>query len=156
MFIDKQEWGKIKELVDNIYWDEDRMSRDGLFFLKSLNKKIKELESNNKNKVYAITSHGVYDDEEYNDLFITPSKEIAQKKLKDDIEKLKQDMDISMAYNYDDIDINDSKYDNKWIFEETDSSFEIYLNGEYNSNHCVISLKEQELLLEEQNNMEIM
>lgn len=156
MFIDKQEWEKIKELVDNIYWDEDRMSRDGLFFLKSLDKKIKELESNNKNRIYVITSHVVYNDEEYNDLFITPSKKIAQRKLKEDIEKLKQDIDISTAYNFNDIDINDSKYDNEWIFDEDDSSFEIYLNGEYNSNHCVISLKEQELVLEKQNNMEIM
>lgn len=156
MFIEKQEWEKIKEMVDNIYWDEDRMSRDGLFFLKSLDKKIKELESNNKNRIYVITCHGIYDDEEYNDLFITPSKEIAQKKLKEDIEKLKQDMDISIVYNYDDIDINDSKYDNEWIFEETDSSFEIYLNGEYNSNHYVISLEEKELVLENDNNMEIM
>ena len=156
MFIDKQEWEKIKEIVDNIYWDEDRMSRDGLYFLNSLDNKLKELESNNKNKVYAITSHGVYNNEEYNNLFITSSKEISQKILSKEIDKLKQDMDISTAYNYDEIDINDSKYDNEWIFEETDSLFEIYLNGKYNSNHGVISIKEQVLVLEEQNNMEIM
>lgn len=156
MFIEKQEWEKIREIVDNIYWDEDRMSRDGLYFLNSLDNKLKELESNNKNKVYAITSHGVYNDEGYNNLFITSSKEISQKILSKEIDKLKQDMDISTAYNYDEIDINDSKYDNEWIFEETDSSFEIYLNGKYNSNHGVISIKEQVLVLEEQNNMEIM
>ncbi len=155
MFIKKDDWEKIKEMVDNLYWDEDRMSRDGIYFLKHLDKKLKELEINNKNKIYAITSHGVYNDEEYNDLFVTPSKEIAQRRLNAEIEKLKQELDISIAQNYDKIDINDPEYDNEWIFKEDDTSFEIYLNGEYNSNHCVISLKEQELVLEEEKNMEI-
>lgn len=155
MFVDKKEWEKIKILVDNLYWDEDRMSRDGLYFLKSLDNRLKELESKNKDKVYVINSHGVYDDEEYNNLFITPSKEIAQKKLEESIEKLKQDIDISTAYNYNNIDLNNPAYDNELIFEETESSFELYLNGEYNSNHCVITLKEQELILDQEKDREI-
>lgn len=155
MFIKKDDWEKIKEMVDNLYWDEDRMSRDGIYFLKHLDKKLKESEINNKNKIYAITSHGVYNDEEYNDLFVTPSKEIAQRRLSDEIEKLKQELNISIAHNYDKIDINAPEYDNEWIFKEDDTSFEIYLNGEYNSNHCVVSLKEHELVLEEEKNMEI-
>ena len=45
MYISNEELEKIKEYVDNLYWDQDRMSRDGRYFLNKLDNEI-----NNKSK----------------------------------------------------------------------------------------------------------
>ena len=39
MYIDKKLWEKLKENIDNLYWDEDRMSSDGRYFLKQIDNK---------------------------------------------------------------------------------------------------------------------
>ena len=44
MIIDKKIWKKIKENIDNLYWDEDRMSRDGIYFLKQLDNLVEKAE----------------------------------------------------------------------------------------------------------------
>ena len=48
MIIDKNSWEKLKEYVDNLYWDEDRMSSDGVHFLNNLDNEIKQIEKNQK------------------------------------------------------------------------------------------------------------
>lgn len=48
MIIDKNSWKKLKEYVDNLYWDEDRMSSDGVHFLNKLDNEIKQIEKNQK------------------------------------------------------------------------------------------------------------
>lgn len=63
MFIDKEQWEKLKENIDNLYWDQDRMSRDGVYFLKQLDINIKNIESNAKNELYVVTNNAVVDDE---------------------------------------------------------------------------------------------
>ena len=40
MFVDKKLWEKLKENIDNLYWDEDRMSSDGRYFLKQIDNNI--------------------------------------------------------------------------------------------------------------------
>lgn len=50
MNIDKKDWEKLKEMIDNLYWDEDRMSRDGRYFLKSIDKIISDIESKSNKK----------------------------------------------------------------------------------------------------------
>lgn len=45
MYISNEELEKIKEYVDNLYWDRDRMSRDGRYFLNKLDNYIKKLET---------------------------------------------------------------------------------------------------------------
>lgn len=47
MIIDKKIWKKIKENIDNLYWDEDRMSRDGIYFLKQLDNLVEKAEKEN-------------------------------------------------------------------------------------------------------------
>jgi len=47
MYIDKILWEKLKENIDNLYWDEDRMSSDGRYFLKQIDNNVKEIESKN-------------------------------------------------------------------------------------------------------------
>ena len=49
MYIEKDDWLKIVQNVENLYWDEDRMSRDGLYFLKQLENTIKSIEQKQKN-----------------------------------------------------------------------------------------------------------
>lgn len=50
MFIDKKLWEKLKENIDNLYWDEQRMSGDGRYFLKEIDNNIKEIERNSIKK----------------------------------------------------------------------------------------------------------
>ena len=57
MIINNKSWEKLKEYVDNLYWDEDRMSRDGVHFLNKLDNEIKQIEKNSKNIVYVMMSH---------------------------------------------------------------------------------------------------
>ena len=49
MYISNEELEKIKEYVDNLYWDQDRMSRDGRYFLNKLDNYIKKLEKEKEN-----------------------------------------------------------------------------------------------------------
>ena len=49
MIINNKSWEKLKEYVDNLYWDEDRMSSDGVHFLNKLDNEIKQIEKNSKN-----------------------------------------------------------------------------------------------------------
>lgn len=48
MYIEKEDWLKIVQNVENLYWDEDRMSRDGLYFLKELESTIRNVEKKQK------------------------------------------------------------------------------------------------------------
>ena len=43
------------------------------------------------------------------------------------------------------IDLNNSDYDGRWMFEEKENEFILYQNGEYNSNHFIVSLEQREL-----------
>ena len=52
MYISNEELEKIKEYVDNLYWDQDRMSRDGRYFLNKLDNYIKKLEKEKENNIY--------------------------------------------------------------------------------------------------------
>ena len=63
MYISNEELEKIKEYVDNLYWDQDRMSRDGRYFLNKLDNYIQKLEKEKENNIYVITNNAVVDDE---------------------------------------------------------------------------------------------
>ena len=59
MYIDKKLWEKLKENIDNLYWDQDRMSRDGRYFLKQLDINVNEIENYSKREVYVVTNNAV-------------------------------------------------------------------------------------------------
>lgn len=154
MIIDKEIWKKIKENIDNLYWDEDRMSRDGIYFLKQLDNLVEKAEKENNLKVYVIECHGVNNDEIFkNIVLVTPSKNYAKKVLKQEIKDIKTDYDFDQMDAIDitdkNINLNDIEYDEKWIYEEDEDSFSIFLNGEYNSYNCSISIEEHTLALGE-------
>lgn len=158
MIIDKKDFNKLKEYIDNLYWDQDRMSRDGVYFLNLLDKEIKKIESKSKNNIYVITSNCICDDESFNNILgLTADLSYAKKLFNEEIESIKNDTDFNDldVIKYDEnINLNDSIYDNKWIMEETDKEFILYQNGNYNSNHFIVSLEQREL--EQELNKEIL
>ena len=149
MIINNKSWEKLKEYVDNLYWDEDRMSSDGVHFLNKLDNEIKQIEKNSKNIVYVITSNCVCNDESFNNLIgVTPSLSYAKKLFKEEIESIKNDLDFNDldAIKYEtDMDLNNQDYDGRWMFEEKENEFILCQNGEYNSNHFIVSLEQREL-----------
>ena len=158
MIIDKKDFNKLKEYIDNLYWDQDRMSRDGVYFLNLLDKEIKKIESKSKNNIYVITSNCICDDESFNNILgLTADLSYAKKLFNEEIESIKNDTDFNdldvIKYN-ENINLNDSIYDNKWIMEETDKEFILYQNGNYNSNHFIVALEQREL--EQELNKEIL
>lgn len=48
--ITNKEFEKLKEAVENIYWDYDRMSQDGKYFLDQTSSILDEVCINSKNK----------------------------------------------------------------------------------------------------------
>ena len=149
MIIDNNSWEKLKEYVDNLYWDEDRMSRDGVHFLNKLDNEIKQIEKDSKNIVYVITSNCVCNDESFDNVIaVTPSLSYAKKLFKEEIESIKIDLDFNDldAIKYEtDMDLNNPDYDGRWMFEEKENEFILCQNGEYNSNHFIVSLEQREL-----------
>ena len=149
MIINNKSWEKLKEYVDNLYWDEDRMSSDGVHFLNKLDNEIKQIEKNSKNIVYVITSNCVCNDESFNNVIaVTPSLSYAKKLFKEEIESIKNDLDFNNldAIKYEtDMDLNNPDYDGRWMFEEKETEFILCQNGEYNSNHFIVSLEQREL-----------
>lgn len=149
MIIDNNSWKKLKEYVDNLYWDEDRMSNDGVHFLNKLDNEIKQIEKKSKNIVYVITSNCVCNDESFDNVIaVTPSLSYAKKLFKEEIESIKNDLDFNDldAIKYEtDMDLNNSDYDGRWMFEEKETEFILCQNGEYNSNHFIVSLEQREL-----------
>ena len=84
MIINNKSWEKLKEYVDNLYWDEDRMSRDGVHFLNKLDNEIKQIEKDSKNIVYVITSNCVCNDESFDNVIaVTPSLSYDKKLYKE-------------------------------------------------------------------------
>ena len=70
---------------------------------------------------------------------------------KNQIESIKNDLNFKDldAIKYDnDIDLNNPDYDGRWMIEEKENEFMLYQNGEYNSNHFIVSLEQRELELE--------
>ena len=143
MFIDKKLWEKLKENIDNLYWDEDRMSSDGRYFLKQIDKNVKEIERNNIKEVFVVTNNAIVDDQiDYKIAGVCTSKENAKKLFFQTVKDVKCDSDfeeINPIKITDDIDL--SKIDSEWCYEEDDYGFNLYLNGEYNSNNFSVQIE---------------
>ena len=72
----------------------------------------------------------------------------AKRIFKQAVKYAKMDADFE---NLDAINIENEVYldEDKWYYSETDHSFELYLNGEYNSNNFSIQIKEYDLISED-------
>ena len=119
MYIDKILWEKLKENIDNLYWDEDRMSSDGRYFLKQIDNRVKEIESKNIKEVFVVTNNAIVDDQiDYKVAGVCTSKENAKKLFSQVVKDAKCDADfenINPIKITDDIDL--SKIDTEWCYE---------------------------------------
>ena len=112
MYISNEELEKIKEYVDNLYWDQDRMSRDGRYFLNKLDNYIKKLEKEKENNIYVITNNAVVDDEIDYSIYgvatdINEAKKIFNQAVKDAKTDYYCKKLISVEENYHDFKNND-------------------------------------------------
>ncbi len=155
MFIDKEKWNKLIESFNKIYSNYDYFNDNMKDLIDKVDICIDDIKRNKNNKIYVITNNAVYNDEiDYNLYGVTTNKEYAIKLFKDAVRDAKCDSD------FDNINPVDIKNINKlpseeWCFEESDDSFELFLNGEYNSNNFSIKILEYDVENKNELDMEV-
>lgn len=155
MFIDKEKWNKLIESFNKIYSNYDYFNDNMKDLIDKVDICIDDIKKNKNNKIYVITNNAVYNDEiDYNLYGVTTNKEYAIKLFKDAVREAKCDSD------FDNINPVDIKNINKlpseeWCFEESDDSFELFLNGEYNSNNFSIKILEYDVENKNELDMEV-
>ena len=145
MFIEIEDWIDLKKSIANMYWDEDRLSPDGIYFLKGIEDNIKEIEKKTKSEVYIISTNCVIDDEISNGINdVTLSLREAKEIFRELVDELKDDMDYDLLdiVNIEDVDLN--TYEG-WVVDSGTDYFSIFYNGEYNSNNMNIYINKFDL-----------
>lgn len=155
MFIDKEKWNKLIESFNKVYSNYDYFSDNMKDLIDKVDICIDDIKRNRNNKIYVITNNAVYNDEiDYNLYGVTTNKEYAIKLFKDAVRDAKCDSDFD---NINPVDIkNIDKFPSEeWCFEESDDSFELFLNGEYNSNNFSIKILEYDVENKNELDMEV-
>lgn len=155
MFIDKEKWNKLIESFNKIYSNYDYFSDNMKDLIDKVDICIDDIKSNKNNKIYVITNNAVYKDEiDYSLYGVTTNKEYAKKLFKDAVRDAKCDSDFD---NINPIDIKnvDKLPSEEWCFEESEDSFELFLNGEYNSNNFSIKILEYDVENKKELDMEV-
>ena len=155
MFIDKEKWNKLIESFNKIYSNYDYFSDNMKDLIDKVDICIDDIKRNKNNKIYVITNNAVYNDEiDYSLYGVTTNKEYAKKLFKDAVRDAKCDSDFD---NINPVDINsiDKLPSEEWCFEETEDSFELFLNGEYNSNNFSIKILEYDAENKKELDMEV-
>lgn len=155
MFIDKEKWYKLIESFNKIYSNYDYFSDNMKDLIDKIDICIDDIKRNKNNKIYVITNNAVYNDEiDYSLYGVTTNKEYAKKLFKDAVRDAKCDSDFD---NINPIDIKniDKLPSEEWCFEESEDSFELFLNGEYNSNNFSIKILEYEVENKKELDMEV-
>ena len=127
MYISNEELEKIKEYVDNLYWDQDRMSRYGRYFLNKLDNYIKKLEKEKENNIYVITNNAVVDDEIDYSIYgvatdINEAKKIFNQAVKD--AKTDSDFENLEAVEENSPDFKNNDGENPYMRTEEDDEFD--------------------------------
>ena len=155
MFIDKEKWNKLIESFNKIYSNYDYFSDNMKDLIDKVDICIDDIKRNINNKIYVITNNAVYNDEiDYSLYGVTTNKEYAKKLFKDAVRDAKCDSDFD---NINPVDIKniDKLPSEEWCFEESDDSFELFLNGEYNSNNFSIKILEYDVENKKELDMEV-
>lgn len=155
MFIDKEKWNKLIESFNKIYSNYDYFNDNMKDLIDKVDICIDDIKRNKNNKIYVITNNAVYNDEiDYNLYGVTTNKEYAIKLFKDAVRDAKCDSDFD---NINPVDIKniDKLPSEEWCFEESDDSFELFLNGEYNSNNFSIKILEYDVENKNELDMEV-
>lgn len=155
MFIDKEKWNKLIESFNKIYSNYDYFNDNMKDLIDKVDICIDDIKRNKNNKIYVITNNAVYNDEiDYNLYGVTTNKEYAIKLFKDAVRDAKCDSDFD---NINPVDIKniDKLPSEEWCFEESEDSFELFLNGEYNSNNFSIKILEYDAENKKELDMEV-
>lgn len=155
MFIRKEDWNKLIESFKNVYSNYDTFSDGMKDLIDNVDICIDNINTNSNNKIYVVTNNAVYDDEiDYSLYGVATNKEDAKKLFKDAVRDAKCDSDFE---NISPVDIKniDKLPSEEWCFEETEDSFELFLNGEYNSNNFSIKILEYDIENEKELDMEV-
>lgn len=145
MYIEKEKWENLKEIFSDLSWEQDRLSHDGRYFLTKLNNLINNIDRTKSDKVYVITNNAITDDEiDYQIKGVAFTKDEANRLFEEAIRDAKIDSDFD---NLDAIDVSNGTElpDEQWHYSKSDDSFELYLEGEYNSNNFSIQIKEYDI-----------
>jgi len=146
MFIRKEDWDKLISSFKELYISYDFIGDNGRDRLDDIDIAINIIKENSSDKMYVITNNAVVDDEiDYSIYGVATDKERAKKVFNQAVKDAKCDSDFD---NLDAIDINDNAKNmdqDEWYYDETENSFELYLNGEYNSNNFSIQLLEYDI-----------
>lgn len=155
MFIDKEKWNKLIESFSKVYSNYDYFSDNMKDLIDEVDICIDDIKRNINNKIYVITNNSVYNDEiDYSLYGVTTNKEYAKKIFKDAVRDAKCDSDFD---NINPVDIKniDKLPSEEWCFEESEDSFELFLNGEYNSNNFSIKILEYDVENKKELDMEV-
>lgn len=155
MFIDKEKWNKLIESFNKIYSNYDYFSDNMKDLIDKVDICIDDIKRNKNNKIYVITNNAVYNDEiDYSLYGVTTNKEYAKKLFKDAVRDAKCDSDFD---NINPVDIKniDKLPSEEWCFEESEDSFELFLNEEYNSNNFSIKILEYDVENKNELDMEV-
>ena len=110
----------------------------------NIEKFIKDIDLDSK-KIYIIQSNFMSEDEVSNEIVgVTVSRKKAEEIFNGEINKIKCD------YDFNSLDVKDSTKtsnleEEQWYFDKTDDSFNLFLNGRYNTNSCSVTIKEYDL-----------
>ncbi len=155
MFIDKEKWNKLIESFSKVYSNYDYFSDNMKDLIDEVDICIDDIKRNINNKIYVITNNAVYNDEiDYSLYGVTTNKEYAKKLFNDAVRDAKCDSDFD---NINPVDIKniDKLPSEEWCFEESEDSFELFLNGEYNSNNFSIKILEYDAENKKELDMEV-
>ena len=155
MIISKEEWLELKSYIKGLQINSKYLTEDEKYNLRRFKKYIKQLDSNSNkiDKIYVITNNAIVDDEiDYSIYGVALNKNDARKIFNQAVRDAKCDSDFK---NLNAINIDDKSQDmdqEEWYYSKTDNSFELYLNGEYNSNNFLVEIKEFDIPIIKENN----
>lgn len=142
MFVKKEDWENLVSSFKNLYKNYDLLGDNTRDMIDDIDICIDNIKENMSAKMYVITNNAVVDAEIDYSIYgvattISEAKEIFKQAVSD--AKCDADFDNINAINV----TNGTEHsDEEWHYIETEDSFELYLNGEYNSNNFSIQLLE--------------
>lgn len=149
MIIDERQWLKLMWAFKIFNWQYESTDTVDKDLVKQMKSFIDDIAKNNSKKIYVITNNAIIDDEiDYSIYGVATTEKEAKRIFKQAVKYAKMDADFE---NLGAINIENEVYldEDKWYYSETDHSFELYLNGEYNSNNFSIQIKEYDLISED-------
>lgn len=138
MIFDVENLNRVIRIIDFLNGYLDLLSQD---LRKDINKLYDYINKNENSKVYVITNNSILNDEVIYGIYgVAFDKKEAKKMFNKAIS------DAKLDFCFDEIKPKDfsktESFDEEWYYDKTDNSFELFLNGNYNSNNYCIEIRE--------------